>query len=382
MRTNTKFNVRCVFSVLSFWLVSISTYDTAVAQFWFEDFTDESLDDAGIEWDSSDDRHGRVITVSTEGLFASTDATCCAAWLAPEWPRDRAGWSIRTRGRLLQEHGWLAAGTSEARTGGVSTWSFVSADGNGLVGVADQWREYVPTDLRPFEEEVTIQLDTFDGLMRLWAWRDDEQPGEDIAPLLEEPYDLPDSRPYVSIRSGDGGSAALFSWLAISTEHMPVNMAVPLTDLIGDFSGNDMLDIADIDLLTAQIDSPSSRLGFDISGDGTVDDTDLAKWRSDAATHNGFGEPYLVGDSNLDGMVNAADLNNLALNWGADVSSWSAGDFNADGRISALDLNGLAVNWGRSIPIAATVKAPVPEPSAVLLTLVGLTMAWGLRRRS
>ncbi len=192
--------------------------------------------------------------------------------------------------------------------------------------------------------------------------------------------------PSLWARSDDGPSSALFQWVAISTEHMPVNLPVPLSDLIGDFSGNDNLEIADIDLLTAQIVAgPPNGLGFDLSGDGSVDDVDLAKWRTDAAAYNGFGEAYLVGDANLDGHVDAADLNRLALNWGGDVSRWSAGDFNADGSVNALDLNAVALNWGRSSPSAAA-SAPVPEPSAWLLALVGLTLlrsfAGGLRTPS
>ena len=153
--------------------------------------------------------------------------------------------------------------------------------------------------------------------------------------------------------------------------------------ILGDFDQDGILTTNDINLLTAGIVAePPDDLGFDISGDGSVDHSDLTKWLSVAATHEGFDEPYLAGDSNLDGAVDAADLNNLALHWGADVSRWSAGDFNADGSISALDLNELALNWRQSITIASTVSAPVPEPSALILVLLGLTLAWGLPRRS
>jgi hypothetical protein len=283
---------------------------------------------------------------------------------------------------LLQEHGFFGAGTAGGRIED-ATWNVITSGGFATVGKQNHPYTLVETDLRPFEEEVIVQLDTLDGVMRMWAWRDDEQPNEDIAPLIEEEFDLPAALPYLWGRSDDGPSSALFSWVAISTDHMPVNMSVPLSDLIGDFSGDDILHVADIDLLTAQIvGEPSNHLGSDLSGDGTIDDADLTKWRADAAAHNGFGEPYLVGDSNLDGTVDAADLNNLALNWlKDDVPRWSAGDFNADGSINVLDLNAVALNWGRSIRIAATANAPVPEPSAWFLAVIGWALAWGLRRR-
>jgi hypothetical protein len=102
---------------------------------------------------------------------------------------------------------------------------------------------------------------------------------------------------------------------------------------------------------------------FDLSRDGTVDDVDLARWLSEAAFHNGFTEAYLPGDANLDGFVNAADLNALALNWRNSVSGWSVGDFNADSHVDAADLNLLALNWRRSSQILVPENAPLRELS-------------------
>lgn len=113
----------------------------------------------------------------------------------------------------------------------------------------------------------------------------------------------------------------------------------------------------------------------DLTRDGAVDDTDLTQWLSVAATHNGFGEAYLLGDSNLDGTVNATDLNNLALNWQQNVALWSGGDFTADGVVDSADLTALALTWQQSVPMA-TSAAPVPEPSALLLTIIGLALVW------
>ncbi len=150
----------------------------------------------------------------------------------------------------------------------------------------------------------------------------------------------------------------------------------------GDFNRDGRLTVADTDLLTAEIAAGRQNLEFDLSGDSLVDQSDLETWLSDAAEHNRFRDPYLSGDANLDGSVDAGDLNNLALNWRQDVASWSAGDFNADGSVGAGDLNELALNWRKSIPIASSVNAQVPEPSALLLTLVGLALAWRRPKRS
>ncbi len=57
----------------------------------------------------------------------------------------------------------------------------------------------------------------------------------------------------------------------------------------------------------------------------------------------------MPGDANLDGRVDALDLNIIGLNWRAQVESWREGDFNADGRVDANDLNALAINWRKDI---------------------------------
>ena len=87
----------------------------------------------------------------------------------------------------------------------------------------------------------------------------------------------------------------------------------------------------------------------------------------------------MLGDFNLDGSVNAADLDNLAVKWRESAAIWTGGDFTADGVVDPRDLNALAINWQESIPVASTANGPVPEPSAVLLMAAGLALVW--RRR-
>ncbi len=111
--------------------------------------------------------------------------------------------------------------------------------------------------------------------------------------------------------------------------------------------------------------------------DGLVSDLDLEQWLQGAATFNGFAAPYLFGDANLDGTVNATDLNALALNWQNNISSWGGGDFTADGVVNAGDLNKLALSWRESIPTAAVA---VPEPGC--LAMLGIAFGFlGFSRR-
>ncbi|MGA2442780.1 MAG: dockerin type I repeat-containing protein, partial [Tepidisphaeraceae bacterium] len=53
----------------------------------------------------------------------------------------------------------------------------------------------------------------------------------------------------------------------------------------------------------------------------------------------------LLGDANLDGLVNAADFTILAANFNQPVTGWDQGDFNYDGLVNAADFTDLAANF-------------------------------------
>ena len=120
---------------------------------------------------------------------------------------------------------------------------------------------------------------------------------------------------------------------------------------------------------------------FDLNGDGLVNDGDRDEWLAQASIENGFVEPLLVGDSNLDGTVSANDLNALALNWRQNVHDWTAGNFTG-AAVNAADLNELALNWQMSIPSAASQASAVPEPAATTLAVFALATVTCLRRRT
>ena len=83
--------------------------------------------------------------------------------------------------------------------------------------------------------------------------------------------------------------------------------------------------------------------------------------------------PVVAGDANFDGTVDAADLNELALNWrGTDAEGWGQGDFTEDGIVNAADLNELALNWQFGIDPVAAATHVVPEPTGIVLALMGL----------
>jgi hypothetical protein len=72
------------------------------------------------------------------------------------------------------------------------------------------------------------------------------------------------------------------------------------------------------------------------------------------------------GDATLDGVVNLADFNRLAANFGASGKIWGQGDFNYDGVVNLIDFNLLASNFG----LAAGTQGPTPEDWAALASTV------------
>ena len=137
---------------------------------------------------------------------------------------------------------------------------------------------------------------------------------------------------------------------------------VPLHE--GAFPAHLELDARDLDLLAAEMQSPSPDNRFDLNADDVVDFEDRRLWVED----EDFKHTYF-GDSNLDGSVDSVDLNNLALNWQSSETTWAMGDFTGDGNTNAADLNLLALSWQ-----SGQQAASVPEPTSALLLAIGLVM--------
>ena len=109
----------------------------------------------------------------------------------------------------------------------------------------------------------------------------------------------------------------------------------------------------------------------------------------------------LLGDANLDGVVNGADFAILAANFNQHVTGWDQGDFNYDGVVNGADFEELAANFSPGPNLAATeadiaalddfaeangLPMPtlinIPEPTTLGLLALGSVSALLQRRRS
>jgi hypothetical protein len=73
----------------------------------------------------------------------------------------------------------------------------------------------------------------------------------------------------------------------------------------------------------------------------------------------------LLGDANLDGVVNAIDFGILAANFNKGVSRWDQGDFNYDNVVNAIDFGQLAANFNKGASGTSIGPGPLSDPALV-----------------
>ncbi len=125
---------------------------------------------------------------------------------------------------------------------------------------------------------------------------------------------------------------------------------------------------ADLDLLSSVLGSRD--IGFDLDGNGTVDQEDHRMWVEDV-----FGTFF--GDADLNKEVEFGDFLALADGFGGE-GGWANGDFDGNGNVDFPDFLALAANFGRG---AAGVAAAVPEPTGACLAVFGVLGLIDFRRR-
>ena len=144
----------------------------------------------------------------------------------------------------------------------------------------------------------------------------------------------------------------------------------------GDLNGDGNVDVGDIDAIAAEIQAGTNGAAFDVSGDGVVDAGDIAAYV--AGTLGTW-----IGDSNLDGEFNSSDfvvvfgIGKFETNQPA---TWAEGDWNGDGVFGSGDFVAAFTDGGFETG-PRPLGAAVPEPSSIILVLMGLGAVAVSRRR-
>lgn len=166
---------------------------------------------------------------------------------------------------------------------------------------------------------------------------------------------------------GEAAWASLYQLSFVSTVvGDPLMTFGQYTAVPGDFDGDGDVDGDDVDLLAANFSDQATDPRFDLDGDGDVDAEDRYLLVTDVIG-------TLVGDFNLDFVVNAADVAVLSSAYGKSGQwGWGEGDVTGDGLVNSADLAMTAANYGQSAPT-------VPEPLTLSFLAAGTIPL--LRRR-
>ncbi len=268
----------------------------------------------------------RAFGVSSDGaVIVGGDDTQDGGWQSYRWTQDGG----------MQNLGMLAEQVHESRA------NAVSASGNIVVGTIG----------RPFETDLGAFIWTSeDGMRRVDdVLINDFGLRKQIAGwTLTSAVDVSDDGMTI-VGGGINPAGNDAGWVAV------------LTPRPCDLNADRRCNAADIDLmygignLVSGVPATPTNVRMDLTGDGVINRDDATQWLRLAANANKLATAYVPGDTNLDGVVNAIDLNSLALSWRNGGATWSGGDFTGEGTVDALDLNGLALNWRSIIPFEGTV---------------------------
>jgi hypothetical protein len=196
----------------------------------------------------------------------------------------------------------------------------------------------------------------------------------EIDSRIQYRFDVTDSRSFANIAERTVPLRTLLADLSVVASDASDQPSVRDFDLIyipiGDLNEDTEISAVDIDLLTHAIRDGNTSSVLDVNGDGLVDGADRVYWIENVAN-------TYIGDSNLDGEFNTADLTAIfqAGEYLDDLlgnSTWGTGDWNGDGDFTSSDLVMALADGGYAQGPRASVA--VPEPNTLTSLALGLVL--------
>jgi len=217
------------------------------------------------------------------------------------------------------------------------------------------------TESELFGAPFVVQMDFTGDSLSGYFWRP-ETPTDVIA--IEYGRSLSGSPGLPRLANNGSDMTYRAIWLSESLLPLPTGF-----EDVGDLDGNEIINVADIDLLATHIRGDKD-VAFDLNGDGELDLNDQST----------LIEEYLgtqLGDANLDGTIDFADFLALSASFGQS-GGWTDGDFDASGDVQFPDFLFLSKNYGAETQAIAA----VPEPSGLLLLIAASSwVSWRRRKR-
>ena len=145
-----------------------------------------------------------------------------------------------------------------------------------------------------------------------------------------------------------------------------VNFALGVQDTPGDFNGNKILDVMDVNTLMEGLRGVQEPQ-FDLNDDGKADTADLTFWVKTL-------KKTWFGDANLDGEFNSSDLVQVfTANGTGGPADWGEGDWNGDRFFDSGDLVVAFTDGGYERGTLPALAA-VPEPVCTTSTAIGFAV--------
>jgi len=163
---------------------------------------------------------------------------------------------------------------------------------------------------------------------------------------------------------------------ALSAKEIGTLYNVNTPSVPGDFNADGLLTSVDIDALSGQVRAGTNNAAYDLNADTKVDDADRQVWIVNL-------KKTYSGDANLDLQFDSSDFVEVfqkgKYETGA-AAGWAEGDWSGDALFDSSDFVAAFQMGGYEKGPRAAVAA-VPEPSSLVLTLLGAMTLLGRRRK-